>query len=205
MFKRQRSICMIFGLVITALLATSGTVGARQGEADTEIWYWAYNDSQIIAYTLDGQSRVIYEAEGAFVDRRLEGLRLSPERAWLLDNYNQNFPPLLDSHGALSPLGAGVYPQVYEHPYLVVAQIGFNPREGFVYNMETQEIRQLTDRLVRNYYADGQHQTPRFLADGHTLRYYSVNEASLEASNKGTLWELDLLTGNELHYSVFLL
>ncbi|MBI5929023.1 MAG: hypothetical protein HY862_06930 [Chloroflexi bacterium] len=194
MFSLRRSVLIMVAFMATAILATSGTVKAQQ--TDAEVWYWAYNDSQIIAYTADGKSNVIYEAEGAFVDSQLEGLRLSSDRAWLLDNYNQDFPPLLDPYMALS-LSDGIYPQSYEHPYLVLTQGGPTIRKGFVYNVETQEIRQLTDWLVANYFGYDKHQKPQFLADGHTLRYYSVKENSAPEWDEGTLRELDLTTGNE--------
>lgn len=197
MFKRQRSICMIFGLVITALLAISGTVGARQ--ADTEIWYWAYNDSQIIAYTPEGKTQVVYEAAGAFAGEQLWGRRLESDQ-FILSNRSNVMQLLIGPDEVLdianSETVSYFFPVDYQRPYLIGVSGGPTFVPFKIMNIETGRIYDLNGYLLDLYYEPSVGH-PVFLSDGDTIRYFSVAERGEFENNVGNLWELNLATGEE--------
>ncbi|MBZ0318737.1 MAG: hypothetical protein K8L91_20145 [Anaerolineae bacterium] len=198
MINLKRNILIILGCVaIAPIFMASGTVKARQ--TDTEVWYWAYNDSQIIAYTVNGQTKTVYEKAGEFGEQELWGKRLASDRV-ILSNRSNVMRLLIGPDDVLdianSEWVSYFFPVDYHRPYL----IGVSGGPGYVpfkiTNIETGRAHQLNGYLLDLYYEPSVGK-PIFLPNSDSIRYFSMAERGGSQGNIGTLWELDLVTGEE--------
>jgi hypothetical protein len=204
----MRRLLLILSVLLTVLIApVTPQLEAQDGETPGETWYfataWGDTNSALTAFTLDGESRVLF-AEG--VSPRPDGSwRLGPQLALAVLRVN-DVPGLYqmtpDEARRLRPtFEAGneedwlpTFPISAYPPYVVMAVTPRPPASpALLVNLETGTFDLLTG------HADVLRAPPVFSADGRYLRYVSWDfEANSDwQTAPWTLWERELATGSE--------
>lgn len=180
-------VCLLIVLLVTP---------AQAQETGETVWYFAASETQLIAYSLDGQANVLLE--DAKWDRPIRrGFRLSSDRALLLVENDDGTVPLLATANDVSVIGTEPLPDSFilhswHAPYLIFTNDPSQSSAGWIIDTESLTVSALTGFNALRL--PTQHMI-RFMPDGQTLRYFSQTEDDFEAP--GTLWERNLVTGKE--------
>lgn len=184
---------------VILLVLLVGLFEAASGQAQTDSfhpeWYWATDGHHIIAFTLDKRVNVLYENGQDQETFEVKAWRLARDQALLWLSNNQvaiadsdsiEFAPLQQDF----PAEFKPHRVTYRDPYVLVRGYAVGELLVFVLNMGSGDLQQLTGAT-----------DIRFLADGHTLRYFSapayIRYAEFREPVVGTLVERDLQTGRE--------
>ncbi len=156
------------------------------------LWFWATTPEGLVAYTLDGQINVLTD-DAVLQDIPFPGIRLAADSALIFDDENRVVYRVTSTTiTASAPLDEqfDVFrPLQYRHPYLLFTGVRVFPSAGIL-NVETMEVSPLTGFVFPN--------APHMVfVDDTTLRYYSFSDPKGATEAPSTLWERNLVTGEE--------
>lgn len=184
----RRNLAVLLSLVM--LVGFVAPIHAQENEND-ELWFWATTPAGLVAYTLDGQINVLID-DRARSEALYQGTRLSVETAILYEDDSHTLSLVSSETVATTPLDEifDVFqPHQYRHPYVLFSGARPFPAAGIL-NVETTEISPLTGYV-------NPAMPPLVFVDDTTVRYYSYAEPAPGRETPSTLWERDLVTGEE--------
>lgn len=160
---------------------------------DPSLWFWATTPDGLVAYTLDGQINTLSE-DTTLYELRFRGTRLTAETALFYDEETRMIylatPTTLTTSAPLDEQQFDLFrPLQYRHPYVLFTGARVFPSAGIL-NVATMEVSPLTGFVFPN--------APHIVfVDDTTLRYYSYSDPAPGDDTPSTLWERDLVTGEE--------
>lgn len=183
-----------FMLPILMLILLIGAFNPTPSHAqdDTPLWFWATTPDGLVAYTLDGQINVLTD-DAVLQDVPFPGTRLTADSALIFDDENRVVyrvtPTTVTPSAPLDEQFDVFRPLEYRHPYVLFTGVRVFPSAGIL-NVETMEVSPLTGFVFP-------HAPHIVFLDDTTLRYYSYADAAPGNDTPSTLWERDLVTGEE--------
>lgn len=181
---------LIFALALMLIIGAGLPTPTRaQSDAET-VWYWATTPEGWVAYTLDGRMNLLL-ADSTLIEGSFGGSRLTNQTA-LLGGQDEYYYATSETIKAFPHTSVFEYMTASEYRYPFLLRWATETPEigGAVLNVETGETQELRDTLMI-------YPSPRFLPDGHTLRYVSFERPVNPSVYNTTLWERDLVTGEE--------